>query len=86
MSDDATRSPERIVEPWPSLDDEVRTALLDIAEHAASAQRSDGFALSADELASIVRASKDFAEGRTLTSAEMRASVAALLANHTNRQ
>jgi hypothetical protein len=86
MTDDATRSPERIVELWPSLDEDVRAALLEIAEHAASALNGDGFALSVGELESIGRASKDFAAGRTMTSAEMRASVAALLANHANRQ
>lgn len=71
-----TKGAERIAELWPDLPPHVREELLAIAEAAAaSADDEVEFELTPEEMASLERSRADFAAGRTMTSAEARASI-----------
>jgi hypothetical protein len=72
-----TTTPQRIVELWPSLSEEARRTLTEIAERA-----TGGIALELtdDEAAALERSREDFDAGRTLSFDEMRAATDAFLA------
>jgi hypothetical protein len=72
-----TTTPQRIVELWPSLSEEARRTLTEIAENAtdgAPLQLTDG------EAAALERSREDFKAGRALSFDEMRAATDAFLA------
>jgi hypothetical protein len=72
-----TTTPQRIIELWPTLSEEARKALTDIAE---SATNQPPLELTAEEAAALQRSQQDFTAGRTLSFEEMRAATDAFLA------
>jgi len=72
-----TTTPQRIVELWPSLSEEARRALTEIAENASGHLPLE---LTEDEAATLDRSRQDFEAGRTLSFDEMRAATDAFLA------
>ena len=67
----STISPDRIVELWPSLPEEARLKIVELAERSAATSGTVEF--SADELAGIERGREDFKHGRTQSLPEYRA-------------
>lgn len=65
MSD---HTPQRILELWPSLPDEAREALTEIAEASAGPHRA--LELTPEERAALAASFADFAAGRVLDEAE----------------
>ena len=72
-----TTTPQRIIELWPTLSEEARKALTDIAE---SAINQTPLELTVEEAAALQRSREDFAAERTLSFEEMRAATDAFLA------
>ena len=66
----STITPDRIVELWPSLPEEAREKLVELAERIA--QNSGRFEFAAEELAGIERGREDFIHGRTFSLPEYR--------------
>jgi hypothetical protein len=73
----ATTTPQRIVELWPSLSEDARRALTEMAEHATGGVPLE---LTDNEAAALERSQEDFKAGRTLSFDEMRAATDAFLA------
>ncbi len=78
-----TKTPDRVVELWPSLPEATRRTIVDIAESIAS--REAPLNLTPDEERLLAQARDDFKHGRALTmdefSAEMEAFMAELREN-----
>ena len=72
-----TTTPQRIVELWPSLSEEARRSLTEIAENASGHLPLE---LTEDEAATLDRSRQDFQAGRTLSFDEMRVATDAFLA------
>lgn len=72
-----TATPQRIVELWPSLSEDARRALTEIAENATGQVSLE---LTSDEAEALDRSRKDFEAGRTLSFEDMRAATDAFLA------
>lgn len=72
-----TTTPQRIVELWPSLSEEARRTLTEIAERATGGVALE---LTDGEAAALEQSRDDFKAGRTLSFDEMRAATDAFLA------
>ena len=59
----STTTPARIVELWPSLPEDTRQKIVDLAESSAANSGPNEF--TAEELAGIARGREDFQNGRT---------------------
>ena len=66
----STTTPARIVELWPSLPEDARQKIVDMAE--SSAVDSGSYKFTAEELAGIERGREDFLNGRTSSLPEYR--------------
>ncbi len=72
-----TTSPQRLIELWPSLTEEQREALVEIAETAAMPDAP--FPLTPEEANALERSKEDFKAGRTRSRAEAEAATDAFL-------
>ena len=70
----STATPARIVELWPSLPEDARQKIVDLAESSAanSGTNSGTYEFTAEELAGIERGREDFQNGRTCSLPEYR--------------
>ena len=70
----STTTPARIVELWPSLPEDARQKIVDMAESSAvdSGPNSGPYKFTAEELAGIERGREDFLIGRTSSLPEYR--------------
>jgi TRAP-type C4-dicarboxylate transport system substrate-binding protein len=72
------RTPDRVVELWPSLPEAARKTILDIAEN--TSPREVPLELSKEEERLIEQAQEDFRHGRVLTMDEFTSDMAAFVA------
>ena len=63
-------TPDRIVELWPSLPEDARQKIVDMAE--SSVVNSGSYEFTTEELAGIERGREDFQNGRTSSQPEYR--------------
>ena len=79
----SSTTPDRIVELWPSLSEDARQKIVDMAE--SSAVNAGTYDFTAEELAGIERGREDFQNGRTSSLPEYRSDMDAFFKRLTTK-
>jgi hypothetical protein len=70
---------DRIVELWPTLSEETKARLIEIAERCSD---DEGLLLTAEEEALLEQSREDFREGRVVSLEDLREDLAAFIEKH----